>query len=104
MILFCHSIYGMKPKHKFIEQALGMLVKQPETGMVVVFHRDGSLHLDGLVCHRTTSFFRSHLLPDNDEALDCFAPFVAGFAIQDVDADDSNPSRMAEGMPRLGPS
>jgi hypothetical protein len=51
VILFCHSMYGMKPKHRFIERALEMLVERLEGGMVVVFHRDGTLHFDGLMCH-----------------------------------------------------
>ncbi|KAI0455670.1 phosphoribosyl transferase domain protein [Xylaria acuta] len=88
VILFCHSMYGMKPKHRFIERALEMLVERPEGGMVVVFHRDGTLHIDGLVCHRTASFPTGTIHVANDgNVLDSFAPFVAGFAMQDVDAD-----------------
>ncbi|PQE33776.1 phosphoribosyl transferase domain protein [Rutstroemia sp. NJR-2017a WRK4] len=88
IILFCHSMYGMKPKHRFIEQALGMLVERPQGGMVVVFHRDGALHLDGLVCHRTASFPAGVVsVANDDEVLDSFAPFIAGFVIQDVDVD-----------------
>jgi adenine phosphoribosyltransferase len=88
VILFCHSMYGMKPKHRFIERALEMLVKQPEGGMVVVFHRDGTLHLNGLMCHRTASFPDGVTrVANDDEVLDCFAPFVAGFSMQDVDVD-----------------
>lgn len=54
LVLFCHSMYGMK-KREVVEQALGMLVEKNELrkdGVVVVFHRDGNLHLDGLVCHQ----------------------------------------------------
>jgi hypothetical protein len=29
IILFCHSMYGIKPKHRFIERALEMLVERP---------------------------------------------------------------------------
>lgn len=88
VILFCHSMYSMKPKHRFIERALEMLVVRPEGGMVVVFHRDGTLHLDGLVCHRTASFPTGVVhVANDDEVLDCFAPFVAGFVMQDVDVD-----------------
>ncbi len=88
IILFCHSMYGMKPKHRFIERALEMLVERPQGGMVAVFHRDGALHLDGLVCHRTASFPTGVVRVANDnEVLDCFAPFVAGFGMQDVDVD-----------------
>lgn len=88
IILFCHSMYGMKPKHRFIERALEMLVERPQGGMMVVFHRDGALHLDGLVCHRMASFPTGVVrVADDDEVLDCFAPFIAGFVMRDVDAD-----------------
>lgn len=88
IILFCHSMYGMKPKHRFIERALKMLVERPQGGMVAVFHRDEALHLDGLVCHRTASFPTGVVhVANDDEVLDCFAPFVAGFVMQDVDVD-----------------
>ncbi|CAG8899878.1 unnamed protein product [Penicillium egyptiacum] len=87
VILFCHSLYGMKPKARFIERALGMLVEQPKGGMVVVFHRDGTLNLDGLVCHRTASFPTGAVsVANDDEALDSFAPFIAGLVIQDMEA------------------
>ena len=86
IILFCHSMYGMKPKSKFIEQALEMLVAQPQGGMVAVFHREGTLHLNGLVCHQMASFPTGVVrVVDDDEALDCFAHFIAGFVMQDVD-------------------
>lgn len=79
IILFCHSMYGMKPKHKFIEQTLEMLVNQPQEGIVVVFHRD-SLHIDGLVCQESICYPTGVVdVPDDDEVLDHFAPFVAGF-------------------------
>ncbi|KAF4228835.1 hypothetical protein CNMCM8980_000117 [Aspergillus fumigatiaffinis] len=88
VILFCHSMYGMKPKSLFIEKALEMLVERPEGGLVVVFHRGSALHLDGLVCHRTASFPSGTIrVPDDDETLDYFAPFVAGFVVQNVEAD-----------------
>ena len=88
IILFCHSMYGMKPKRRFIEKALTMLVEGPKSGLVVVFHRDGALHLDGLVCHRTASFPTSTVrVADNNKVLDCFAQFVAGFVMQDVRVD-----------------
>ncbi|KAM0257953.1 hypothetical protein ACHAQJ_004112 [Trichoderma viride] len=88
VVLFCHSMYGMKPKHRFIERALEMLVDQPEGGMVVVFHRDGCLNLDGLVCHRTASFpIGVTPVADDDETLDSFAPFVADFVMQNGDED-----------------
>ena len=90
IILFCHSMYGMKPKHRFIERALDMLVERPQGGLVAVFHRDGALHLDGLVCHRTASFPTGVVsVANDDEVLDCFAPFVAGFTMQDADVDEA---------------
>lgn len=83
-ILFCHSMYGMKPKRTFIEQALGMLVEQPQDALVVVFHREG-LHLDGLVPHRTTSFPNRIIhVPDDDEPLDSFAVFNVGVDVRDM--------------------
>ncbi|KAH7176408.1 phosphoribosyl transferase domain protein [Dactylonectria macrodidyma] len=90
VVLFCHSMYGMKPQHKFIERALGMLVERPQGGIVVVFHRDGTLRLDGLACHRTASFPTGIVrVADGDEELDCFASFIAGFSVKEekVDAD-----------------
>lgn len=88
IILFCHSMYGMKPKHSFIERALEMLVEGPQGGIVTVFHRDGVLHFDGLVCHRTASFPTGVIsVANEDEVLNCFAPFVAGFVMQDMDVD-----------------
>jgi adenine phosphoribosyltransferase len=88
IILFCHSMYGMKPKRRYIERALEMLVERPQGGMVVAFHREGTLLLDGLVCHRTTSFPTGVVsVADDDEALDCFAAFIAGFVIQNGEVD-----------------
>lgn len=85
VILFCHSLYGLKPKHRFIERALEML-ERPEGGIVVVFHRGVTLHLDGLTCHRTATFPTGVTgVADDDEVLDCFASFVAGFVLPDAD-------------------
>lgn len=95
VILFCHSMYGMKPKHRYIERALEMLVERPQRGMVVVFHRDGALQLNGLVCHRTASFPTGVVrVENNDEVLDRFASFIAGFAMQDVDGDIGKTTRV----------
>ncbi|EXJ60439.1 hypothetical protein A1O7_04591 [Cladophialophora yegresii CBS 114405] len=88
VILFCHSMYGMKPKRRYVERAVEMLVEDPEGGMVTVFHRDGDLHLDGLVYHRTVSFPTGVVrVADDDEVLDLFASFIAGYVMQEVDAD-----------------
>jgi adenine phosphoribosyltransferase len=81
VILFCHSMYGMKPKRKFMEHALEMLVKQPPDGIVVAFHRE-ILHFDGLICHQTASFpVGAVSVMDTNESLDSFASFVAGFTL-----------------------
>ncbi|KAF3055773.1 Adenine phosphoribosyltransferase [Daldinia childiae] len=85
IILFCHSMYGMKPHHKFIEKGLRMLHKQ-QGGMVVVFHHDETLDLAGLVCHRTAAYPAGVIsVADEDEVVDLFAAFIAGFIIQDAD-------------------
>lgn len=84
VVLFCHSMYGMTPKRKFIERALEMLVNRPEGGMVVVFHRDGTLQLDDLIPYRTASFPTGIIrVTDEDKVLDSFAPFIAGFTMED---------------------
>lgn len=85
VILFCHNMYGMNSKTKVIQSALQMLVEQPEYGVVVVFHRENSLKFDGLVCYLTTSFPTGVVcVADDDCELDRFAPFVAGFTLQDI--------------------
>ncbi|KAF2688193.1 phosphoribosyl transferase domain protein [Lentithecium fluviatile CBS 122367] len=90
IILFCHSMYGMRPKHAFIEKALKMLVEEPQGGMVIVFHRDEVLDLNGLVCHRTASFPTGVIrVANNDEALDCFARFIEGFVMQYEEVDEA---------------
>ncbi|KAF2266005.1 hypothetical protein CC78DRAFT_460153 [Lojkania enalia] len=89
IILFCHSMYGMEPKRRFIEGALQLFV-EPQGGLVVVFYRDGVLRLDGLVCHRTASFPTSVVrVANDDEVLNHFAPFIAGFITQGVDRDEA---------------
>ncbi|KAJ6114082.1 hypothetical protein N7512_007527 [Penicillium capsulatum] len=86
VILFSHSMYGMKPKTKFIEQAIEMLVED-EAGIVIVFHREEALLLEGLVCHRTASFPNGSVsVADEDDTLDSFARFIVGFSIDDVKA------------------
>ncbi|UKZ73748.1 hypothetical protein TrVFT333_001398 [Trichoderma virens FT-333] len=87
VVLFCHSMYGMTTKRKFIERALEMLVVEPEGGLVMVFHRDG-LDFDGLTCHKTASFPSGIVrVADDDKILDSFASFIAGFVMQEEDAD-----------------
>ncbi|CAH0038250.1 unnamed protein product [Clonostachys rhizophaga] len=90
IILFCHSMYGMKFKDKVLKQARDMLVERPESGMIVVFHRDGVLQLDDLVCHKTVSFPTGvSRIPNVPEILDCFTPLIAGFVMQDVNVDEA---------------
>ncbi|EGX93782.1 phosphoribosyl transferase [Cordyceps militaris CM01] len=84
IILFCHSMYGMKPRSEFITQALGMLNEKVDSGMVIVFHRDTSLAVDGLVCRHTASFPSGIVsIPDEDKPLDHFACLIAGGFTQD---------------------
>lgn len=84
VILFWHGMYGMEYRKKFIEKAIGMLT---QGGLVVVFHRDGTLDFDGLVCHRTTSIPTGVVcVPDEDIVLNLFVSFVAGFAMDEDDA------------------
>ncbi|KAL6808374.1 hypothetical protein V8C40DRAFT_285718 [Trichoderma camerunense] len=84
VVLFCHSMYGMTPKRRFIEDALKLLCEHPEGGIVVVFHRDGDLNFDGLVCHHTASFPTGIVrIATDDETLDRFTSFIAGFTLQD---------------------
>ncbi|OAG06155.1 uncharacterized protein CC84DRAFT_1146036 [Paraphaeosphaeria sporulosa] len=86
LILFCHSMYGMQSKEKVIEYALGMIKDRPQKGMVVVFHRSGSLHFRRLVCNRISIFSTGVVrVADNDEDLNKFALFIAGFQTEDKD-------------------
>lgn len=88
VILFCHSMYGMKPKRKFIERALQMLREDSGAGLVIVFHRSQTLYFDGLASHRTASFPTGTIrLPNDDAVLDRFSPFIAGFNLEDPKAD-----------------
>lgn len=89
VIIFCHSMYGMNPKQRVIERALKMITGSPdhldEGGLVLVFHRDNrALHFGNLASYRT-AFFPNGVVgvPDNDEELDSFASFVAGFSVQE---------------------
>lgn len=86
-IIFCHSMYGMIPKQSFIERALKMITGSPdhldEGGLVLVFHRDNkALHFRDLASYRTACFPNGIVrVADNDEELDSFASFVAGFSV-----------------------
>ncbi|XMA19258.1 hypothetical protein WAI453_012049 [Rhynchosporium graminicola] len=86
LVILCHSMYGMKKKRQIIERSLGLLGEQPEGGLVVVFHRSESLDFEQLVFHQT-AFFPTGIskVADDDETLDKFASFVAGFTVQEAD-------------------
>ncbi|CAG8229257.1 unnamed protein product [Penicillium salamii] len=87
LILFCHSLYGINPKRSVIDKALGFLAEKPASGMVVVFHREGSLRLDGLASHKTASYpVGTVCVPDDNRSLDRFAAFVAGFTLPNDEA------------------
>ncbi|KAF5659582.1 phosphoribosyl transferase domain-containing protein [Fusarium heterosporum] len=84
VILFCHSLYGMPSQQSVIKNALSLLVEEPDLGVIIIFHRDGSLRLGGLVSDRATSLPDGFLrIKDKDETLDKFAPFIAGLVLQD---------------------
>lgn len=88
VILFCHSMYGMNPKNMAIERALKMLTGSPkhldEGGLILVFHRDNrALHFGNLVCQQTAYFPHGVVsVADEEEELNTFAFFVAGFSLQ----------------------
>ena len=86
VILFCHSMYGMNPKRKFIEKALEMLPEWSNGETVVVFHRDG-LHIDIGLAYQAASFPGVVRVANDDDSLDTFATFVAGFVTQNWDSD-----------------
>jgi len=87
IVLFCHSMYGMKPQDQFIKHALKMLF---DDGVVAVFRREGIFHIDGLACHYSASYPTGFVgVADNDDALDVFASFVAGFTMQDTDEENA---------------
>ncbi|KAM3455659.1 hypothetical protein NHJ6243_008454, partial [Beauveria neobassiana] len=83
-------MYGMSPKRKFIDRALALLAGRVDGAVVIVFHRDTSLDINGLVCLHTASFPSSAVsVPDEDEHLDNFATFIAGFAPQQTDSQNA---------------
>ncbi|KAL1610862.1 hypothetical protein SLS60_002533 [Paraconiothyrium brasiliense] len=103
IILFCHSMYGMKSKGKIIEYALGMVKDRPQKGMVVVFHRSESLHFQGLVCYESASFSTGVVrVVDDDQALDSFALFIAGFDVEDTDIGNATRAKWRQTCRTLG--
>ncbi|KAF9882692.1 hypothetical protein FE257_005524 [Aspergillus nanangensis] len=102
LILFCHSMYGLNPKVKFIEQALDMLVEHPAGGIVAVFHLDWP-DLGRLVCHRMASFPIGEIsVPDDDNVLDSFASFVAGSVLHDGEEEKATKMEWREACRSLG--
>lgn len=88
VVLFCHSLYGMKPRHEFIQCALDLLIHSRVDGLVVVFHRGEALDCNGLACYRTATFPTGVIhVADNDEVLDCFSRFIAGHVMKDPELD-----------------
>lgn len=87
VILFCHSMYGMKRKQAYLEKALGMLA---ERGIIIVFHRGESLFIENLACHQTACFPTGKVSVENsDHQLDYFSSFIAGLYPQNTDAGDT---------------
>lgn len=90
VVLFCHSLYGMNPKHVFIQYALSLLNKDTTGGLVVAFHRGQTLDGDGLVCYRTSTFPNGVISVATDgDTLDDFSRFVAGYVIKDLELDET---------------
>ncbi|KAF3049264.1 hypothetical protein E8E11_010062 [Didymella keratinophila] len=76
-------MYGMPSKKDVIEQTLNLL-DETRNGVLAVFHRSESFHLDGLVCHQTATFPTGVVrVADEDQVLDDFASFIAGFMMYD---------------------
>ncbi|KAF5024472.1 hypothetical protein F66182_3412 [Fusarium sp. NRRL 66182] len=83
VVLFCHSMYGMSQKHNCIQRAIELLNTQSEQAFVIVFHRDASLRLDGLVSSQTTSFPDGVIhIGNDDKTIDSFASFISGFMMR----------------------
>ncbi|KAI8182762.1 adenine phosphoribosyltransferase [Colletotrichum sp. SAR 10_86] len=80
VILFCHSMYGMHPKHEYLRAALDLLVDQVANSTVIVFHRNGPLHLEGLVPYQVATFPAGIVRVENtDDSLDRVTSFIAGY-------------------------
>jgi hypothetical protein len=85
IILFCHSLYGLKPQSEYIKKAISMLSDRSKDSLVVVFHREGVLELGDLVCHQVVNHPLGMVsVTDRDDALDNFAQFIAGCKAPDV--------------------
>lgn len=86
LVLFCHSLYGMSPKHKFIGKAIELLNDTPGGATVAIFHRDNPLHLENLI-HQGAETYPNGMIQveDNDQSLDAFTSFVAGVTYEGGD-------------------
>ena len=83
VILFCHSMYGMPSKNDVIKQTVKLL-SETRDGVLAVFYCGESFHPDGLVCYQTASLPAGVVrVVDKDQVLDEFAPFIAGFMMND---------------------
>lgn len=81
-------MYGMKPKDRFIRRALELFARRSKEEVVVLFHRDATIQLNGLLCDRTAWFPTGALrVPDSNEVLQRLTPFIAAFAVQDANED-----------------
>jgi hypothetical protein len=90
VILFCHSLYGMASQVGFVKNALSLLVDKPDDGLIIVFHRSDSLHVDSLVCHRSAYFPDGTVrIEDKVKVLGKFALFIAGCVLQDKDEHEN---------------
>ncbi|KAG5793044.1 hypothetical protein H9Q69_007918 [Fusarium xylarioides] len=82
VILFCRGLYGLKNKEEILRHTFEMLPEDPLDGMVIIFHRAGSLIFDNLVCHRSLSVpDRAVVIKDDDEAIDSFTRFIVGYRL-----------------------
>lgn len=80
LVVFCHSLYGLKPAFKLVRCALDILA---DDGMVAVFHGNARLDFGELVAHQTASFpMGITSVADDYQILNAFASFIAGYTIQ----------------------
>jgi adenine phosphoribosyltransferase len=103
VVLFCHSLYGMRSKSDIVKCALNLLSDESGDEMVVVFHRDGNLEPDGLACRHMAVFPTGVVrVRDNDGALSAFADFVAGSTMSNTTADEMVHKKYREVCRTLG--
>lgn len=111
MILLCHSLYGLKPESTMMQRAIEKLTIS-EDAMVVVFHHQGVLNFDRLVCHKSAIFPTGTVrVRDSNEGLDSFASFILGSAMKDHDVrtgcrnlgrrEEAHPNHIFFGAPNI---